>query len=84
MGRRSGSGKGGMQSAGLNYSIICPKCRKSSARREDDFEKGTSRFLHFTKSGSKWHEVTIEDTEWRRTAGLLTYQDLLDRSQDER
>lgn len=66
MGRRSGSGKGGMQSAGLNYSIICQKCNKPAVRREDDFEKGISRYLHFTKSGSKWHEVAISDFESRK------------------
>lgn len=36
MGRRSGSGKGGMQSAGLDYSIVCPQCQKPAARREAD------------------------------------------------
>lgn len=59
MGRRSGSGKGGMQSAGLDYSIVCPKCQKPAARREADFERGIFRYLHFTKTGSKWHEVVM-------------------------
>lgn len=63
MGRRAGNGKGGMQSAGLSYSIICPKCQKPAARREDDFEHGILRYLHFTKTGSKWHEVSIYEVE---------------------
>lgn len=63
MGRRIGVSKGGMQSAGLSYDIICPKCHKPAARREDDFGKGVFRYLHFTKCGCRWHEVTIDDLE---------------------
>lgn len=48
-------GKGGMQTAGLHYSICCPKCGKSAARAE---ETGNGmRYLHFTRKGSVWHEV---------------------------
>lgn len=49
------AGKGGMQSAGVHYSIFCPKCGKPSARAEETV-KGI-RYLHFTRKGSVWHEV---------------------------
>lgn len=50
------SGKGGMQSGSVKYSIYCPKCGKPAARKE---QSGTqTRYLHFTKSGSVWHSVS--------------------------
>ena len=47
--------KGGMQSAGVHYSILCPKCGKPAARAELGVTK--TRDLHFTRKGSVWHEV---------------------------
>ena len=47
--------KGGMQSAGVHYSILCPKCGKPAARAE--FGATKDRYLHFTRAGSVWHEV---------------------------
>lgn len=51
----SGSGKGGLHPAGLNYSIFCQKCGKPAAR----IERGEReyKYLHFTKKGSVWHIV---------------------------
>ena len=49
---------GGMQTAGLHYSIICPKCGKSAARK--DYNKFHEKYLHFTKNGAVWHEVEEE------------------------
>lgn len=57
----SRSGKGGMQTAGLHYSIICPKCGRPAARVEPGEEK--SRYLHFTRKGSVWHEVARRERE---------------------
>lgn len=59
------NGKGGMQTARADYSIYCPKCGKPAARQDIDYEKGIFRYLHFTNSGYKWHEVTIEEMEKR-------------------
>ena len=51
-----GGGKGGMQAAGLNYSIYCPKCGRPAAKVECEAEK--IKYLHFTKKGSVWHIVS--------------------------
>lgn len=48
-------GKGGMQTAGLHCSIICPKCGKPAARMEETQDR--RRYMHFTKRGSVWHTV---------------------------
>lgn len=47
------SGKGGMQTGGLQYSIICPVCGKPAARK--DIIADGAKFLHFTKKGHLWH-----------------------------
>lgn len=53
----SKSGKGGMQTSGLQYSIYCPKCGKPAARVERDGTK--ARYLHFTRKGRVWHETEL-------------------------
>ena len=49
------NGVGGMRTTGLHYSIICPKCNRPAARKE--IGETSDRYLHFTTSGSVWHEV---------------------------
>lgn len=48
------SGKGGMQTSGVAYSIICPVCGKPTARKEQT--SGATRYMLFTKRGCVWHE----------------------------
>ena len=52
------NGRGGMQSAGKAYSLICPNCGKPAFRREE--RGGRTAYLHFTKTGSVRH-FTKED-----------------------
>jgi len=52
------SSKGGMQTAGLHYSIYCPKCGKPAAVKEEHTDE--TRYMHFTKKGSVWHVVKKE------------------------
>ena len=47
------NGKGGMQSAGAQFTLICPKCGKPAFRRE--VRQGGTAYLHFTKKGSVRH-----------------------------
>lgn len=61
-------GKGGLQSAGLRYSIYCPKWGKPAARREETVEG--NRYLHFTKKGSIWHEVKSSRSAAQETPTL--------------
>lgn len=49
------SGKGGMQTGATHPSLYCPKCGKPAARME--WDGIVTRYLHFTKKGSVWHEV---------------------------
>jgi hypothetical protein len=60
-------GKGGMQTAGLHYSICCPKCGKPAARKEETAY--SARYLHFTKRGSVWHEVKSAPSAAHRSKG---------------
>ena len=52
------SGKGGMQTSGTHYSIVCPKCKKPAARK--DTFRDVDRYMHFTHKGHVWHEVKKE------------------------
>ena len=46
-------GIGGMQTCGLNYSLMCPKCGKPAYRMEKS--ESEARYFHFTKKGSTKH-----------------------------
>lgn len=47
--------KGGMQTGAAHPSLYCPKCGRPAARMER--AGNTTRYLHFTKQGSVWHEI---------------------------
>lgn len=53
--------KGGMQTRGANYSIVCPVCGKP-AFRVDSYASG-KRYAHFTKKGCVWHFVAAQEAE---------------------
>lgn len=55
------NGKGGMQTGGTHYTIICPKCGKP-AFRVDSLPAG-KRYVHFTKKGCVWHFVAAHVAE---------------------
>jgi len=58
------STRGGMQSAGLNYSIYCSKCGKPAARME--LRGDVAAYMHFTKKGSVWHCVSKAEAALER------------------
>lgn len=54
-----GKGTGGMQTSGLKYAIMCPRCNKPAFRMEKTgFEE---IFFHFTKKGFTKHVIKRED-----------------------
>jgi len=57
------NGKGGMQTAGANCSIICPKCGKPAARFDRFGFMGAESYMHFTKNGAVWH--VFENRKWK-------------------
>lgn len=46
------------------YSIVCPKCGRPAARLV--YQAPLARYLHYSRSGTYWHTVILDETDGRR------------------